>query len=137
MQNGFVKVFNKIDSYKGDGSFEGWIRRIMVNTAIEEYRRKQREIAAIEIDEAFEVSQDMFDMNTLEAKDLLLMIQELNVNYRMVFNMYAIEGYSHNEIATALGISEGASKTQLSRARAILKNKILKLEGGKHASYAG
>lgn len=137
LQNGYVRVFNKIESYKGEGSFEGWIRRIMVNTAIEEYRKNQRQITAVDIDEAYDLKQGTFDLNTLEAKDLMALIQELGGSYRIIFNMYAIEGYSHSEIAGVLGISEGASKTQLSRARTLLKNKLLKLEGGKYATYAG
>jgi RNA polymerase sigma-70 factor (ECF subfamily) len=128
LQMGFVKVFQKVSEFREEGSFEGWIRRIMVNTAIETYRKNQRMIHAVDIDEVFDEPQVTFDMNGLEVKDLMKLIQELSAGYKLVFNLYAIEGYSHKEIAEQLGISEGASKSQLSRARAILKEKIRKIE---------
>ncbi|MGX5688174.1 RNA polymerase sigma factor [Arcticibacter tournemirensis] len=137
LQVGFVKVFQKVKEFRGEGSFEGWIRRIMVNSAIEVYRKNQRMINVVDIDEVYDAPQSMFDMNKLEAKDLLNLIQHLSSGYRVVFNLYAIEGYSHKEIAEQLGITEGASKSQLSRARAILKEKIVKMEGDKHANYVG
>ncbi|WP_256011322.1 RNA polymerase sigma factor [Desertivirga xinjiangensis] len=137
LQNGFTKVFQKISEYRSDGSFEGWIRRIMVNTAIEVYRKNQRMLEIVNIDEVNDTAQATFDINGLEAKDLLKIIQELSTGYRMVFNLYAIEGYTHKEIGEKLGISEGASKSQLSRARAILKEKINKMEGGRYAGYVG
>ncbi|HEY0056193.1 MAG TPA: RNA polymerase sigma factor [Pedobacter sp.] len=128
LQVGFVKVFRKVGEFRGDGSFEGWIRRIMVNTAIESYRKNQRMMNVVDIDEVFDAPQITFDMNGLEVKDLMNLIQSLSAGYKLVFNLYAIEGYSHKEIASQLGISEGASKSQLSRARAILKEKIKNLE---------
>lgn len=137
LQNGFTKIFQKISEYRSDGSFEGWIRRIMVNTAIEVYRKNQRMLEVVNIDEVNDTAQATFDMSGLEAKDLLKMIQELSTGYRMVFNLYAIEGYTHKEIGEKLGISEGASKSQLSRARAILKEKISKMEGGRYAGHVG
>ncbi len=129
LQVGFVKVFQKVGEFRGDGSFEGWIRRIMVNTAIESYRKNQRMMNVVDIDEVFDAPQVTFDMNGLEVKDLMNLIQSLSAGYKLVFNLYAIEGYSHKEIAEQLGITEGASKSQLSRARAILKEKIKKMEG--------
>lgn len=137
LQIGFVKVFQKAGEFRGDGSFEGWIRRIMVNTAIEVYRKNQRMLNIVDIDEVYDTPQTMFNMSDLEVKDLLSLIQHLSGGYRLVFNLYAIEGYSHKEIAEQLGITEGASKSQLSRARAILKEKLIKMEGSKHANYAG
>ena len=131
LQTGFVKVFQKVNEFRGDGSFEGWIRRVMVNTAIESYRKNQRMMNLVEIDEVFDVPQVTFDMDGLEVRDLLNLIQQLSAGYKLVFNLYAIEGYSHKEIAQQLGITEGASKSQLSRARAILKDKLRKLEDGK------
>lgn len=130
LQVGFIKVFRSMDSYRGEGSFEGWIRRIMVNTAIETYRRNMRSGQHTEIDEVHDDVQRTFAMDTLECEDLLRVIQTLPDGYRIVFNMYALEGFSHKEIAEALQISEGASKSQLSRARAWLKEKIKQLEGG-------
>lgn len=128
LQVGFVKVFQKVNEFRGDGSFEGWIRRIMVNTAIEIYRKGQRMLNVVDINDVFDAPQVTFDMNGLEVKDLMNLIQELSAGYKMVFNLYAIEGYSHKEIAEQLGITEGASKSQLSRARAILRDKLKKNE---------
>lgn len=137
LQMGFVKVFQKISEFRGEGSFEGWIKRIMVNTAIESYRKNIRNLAIVDIDEVYDVPQSTFDMSGLELKDLLKLVQELSNGYRLVFNMYVIEGFSHKEIANQLGISEGASKSQLSRARAILKEKIIKMEGLNYESNIG
>jgi RNA polymerase sigma-70 factor (ECF subfamily) len=137
LQMGFVKVFQKVSEFRGDGSFEGWIRRIMVNTAIESYRKNLRNLNLVDIDEVYDQPQSTFDMSGLELKDLLKLVQQLSNGYRLVFNMYVIEGYSHKEIARELGITEGASKSQLSRARAILKEKIIKMEGLNYASHIG
>lgn len=137
LQMGFVKVFQKVSEFRGEGSFEGWIRRIMVNTAIETYRRNQRSLQVVDIDEVYDEPQSMFDMSGLETKDLLNLIKALPGGYRMVFNMYVIEGYSHKEIGEKLGITEGASKSQLSRARAILKEKVLKMEDQNYAIHVG
>jgi RNA polymerase sigma factor (sigma-70 family) len=134
LQTGFIKVFGSIDSYRGEGSFEGWIRRIIVNTAIESYRRNVRGGQPVEINEVYEHTQHTFSMDSLECEDLLGLIQALPDGYRIVFNMYALEGFSHKEIADALRISEGASKSQLSRARTWLKERIKQLEGGTHES---
>lgn len=137
LQTGYVKVFQKILEYRGDGSFEGWIRRIMVNTAIENYRKNLRSINMVPIEDAFDQPAAGFDFSRLGMQDLLKLIQKLADGYRMVFNMYAIEGYSHKEIGAALGISEGASKSQLSRARAILREEIIKMEGMDYAKHTG
>jgi RNA polymerase sigma factor (sigma-70 family) len=137
LQVGYIKVFQNIATYRGGGSFEGWMRRIMVNTAIESYRKNLRSLNVVPIDDAFEQPSTGLDLNRLGMQDLLKVIQGLADGYRIVFNMYAIEGYSHKEIAETLGISEGASKSQLSRARAILKQEILKLEGINYATYTG
>ncbi len=132
LQTGFIKVFGSIGSYRGEGSFEGWIRRIIVNTAIETYRRNMRSGHQVELNDAYDDAQHTFSMDTLECEDLLRLIQALPDGYRMVFNMYALEGFSHKEIAQTLRISEGASKSQLSRARTWLKERIKQLEGGTH-----
>ncbi len=137
LQMGYIKIFQKIKEYRGDGSFEGWIRRVMVNTAIESYRKNLRSLNVVEIDEAYEQPSTGFDFGTLGMQDLMKVIQKLADGYRMVFNMYVIEGYSHKEIGETLGISEGASKSQLSRARAILKEEIIKMEGFGYATYTG
>ncbi|WP_090498835.1 RNA polymerase sigma factor [Pedobacter terrae] len=137
LQMGYIKVFQKIKEYRGEGSFEGWIRRVMVNTAIESYRKNLRSLNVVEIDEAYEQPSTGFDFSRLGMQDLMKVIQKLADGYRMVFNMYVIEGYSHKEISETLGISEGASKSQLSRARAILKEEIIKMEGFGYATYTG
>ena len=137
LQMGFVKVFQKISDFRGEGSFEGWIRRIMVNTAIESYRKNLRNLNLVDIEEVYDQPQNTFDMSVLELKDLLKLVQQLPNGYRLVFNLYVIQGYSHKEIAKQLGITEGASKSQLSRARAILKEKIIKMEGLNYASHIG
>jgi RNA polymerase sigma factor (sigma-70 family) len=137
LQNGFIRVFNKINDYRGDGSFEGWMRRIMVHSSIE-YYRKHHKMVKVDIEESgYEQSVNAAAASSLEAKDLLKMIQELPAGYRMVFNLYAVEGYSHREIAEIVGITEGASKSQLSRARGLLKQRIETLEGKKNYEYAG
>ncbi|MVN90162.1 sigma-70 family RNA polymerase sigma factor [Mucilaginibacter sp. HME9299] len=136
LQNGFVRVFQKINDYRGDGSFEGWMRRIMVHSSIE-YYRKHHKMTLVDIDESgYEQPVNAAAASSLETKDLMALIQQLPAGYRMVFNLYAIEGYSHREIADIADITEGASKSQLSRARTLLKQKIEQLEG-KLYEYAG
>ncbi|GAA4798962.1 RNA polymerase sigma factor [Olivibacter ginsenosidimutans] len=138
LQNGFLKVFQAVVHFREEGSFEGWIRRIMVNTAIEGYRKQAKKQQTITIDEVFDHALQTVDIASLEVKDILTLIQQLPDGYRAVFNMYAIEGYSHKEIAEALQISEGASKSQLSRARSWLKSKLVNLEReGNYGSYTG
>ncbi|WP_407428093.1 RNA polymerase sigma factor [Arcticibacter sp.] len=134
LQLGFIKVFRKINDFREEGSFEGWIRRVMVNTAIEVYRKEQKSLHLVDLSDVHDAPQQMFGMDGLEVKDLLAMVQELSAGYRLVFNLYAIEGYSHKEIAQRLGITEGASKSQLSRARVVLKEKLARMEGKKYES---
>jgi RNA polymerase sigma-70 factor (ECF subfamily) len=124
-----VKIFEKIADYKGDGSFEGWVRRIMVNTSIEFYRKNARMFPVVNMDHAPESPVQENQMARMNMNDLLAVIRKLSPGYRLIFNMYAIEGFSHKEIAKELGISEGTSKSQLARARAILQENILKMEG--------
>ena len=126
LQNGFIRVFQKMQDYRGEGSFEGWVRRIMVHSSIEYYRKHHKMMQAVDMDEVDEPSVDPVAMANLDAKDLIALIQQLAPGYRMVFNLYAIEGFSHKEIGEIMSISEGASKSQLSRARAILKEQVLK-----------
>ena len=137
LQNGFIRVFQKIADYRGDGSFEGWVRRIMVHSSIEYYRKHHKMLSVADLEETGnEPSVDAIAVARLDAKDLMTLIQQLSPGYRMVFNLYAIEGYSHREIGEIMGISEGASKSQLSRARAILKEQIVQSDG-KRYEYAG
>src|SRR6201996_479878 len=137
LQNGFIRVFNKLADYRGEGSFEGWVRRIMVHCSIEYYRKHHKMMQMVDMDQAGEEqSVNPAALNNLDAKDLVALIQQLSPGYRMVFNLYAIEGYSHKEIAEIVGITEGASKSQLSRARTILKNMVSKMED-KRYGHAG
>jgi len=120
----FTKVFDKIGQFKMEGSFEGWIRRIVVNESLT-YLRKSRSMYLVTDLEQADREPDYANLSDhLEAEDLLTMIQELPTGYRIVFNMYAIDGYSHKEIAEHLGISENTSKSQLSRARTYLQKAL-------------
>lgn len=126
LQESFIKIFTNLHTYSGEGSFEGWMRRIVVNTALERHRNRyylNKVDDPGNIAETFQGS-GVEDMTGLEAEDLLGLIMELPPKYRMVFNLYAIEGYAHREIASMLSISEGTSKSNLSRARTILQRKV-------------
>lgn len=124
LQEGFIKVFINITKFRGDGSFEGWIRRIMVNTAIEFIRKTSVYTQEVEIEKVVHFRDDYDVVNKLCADDLMKIIQSLPGGYRTVFNLYAIEGYAHKEISEMLGISEGTSKSQLARARYLLQHKV-------------
>ncbi len=124
LQEGFIKVFRNLERFRAEGSFEGWIRRIFVNTAIEHYRRKVNMYPVSETQENNVEDKDWSAFDKLAAKDLMKLIQELSPGYRAVFNLYVVEGYTHKDIAAMMGISEGTSKSQLARAKAILKNII-------------
>jgi len=128
LQAGFIKVFKNINQFAQKGSFEGWVRRIMVNTAIEACRKITILQNIDEVNESEISASQSFEIDQMEVRDLLKIIQELAIGYRLVFNMYAIEGFSHKEIAEKLNISESSSKSQLSRARIRLQEKIKKME---------
>lgn len=128
LQEGFIKVFTKLKNYQGKGSFEGWIRRIMVNTSLDQIRKEvkfQDNVAMDDVDYKLEL--DTYILESLQAKDLLILINEMPEGYKVVFNMFAIEGYSHKEIAEELNISVNTSKSQYSRARSYLKVKLEEL----------
>lgn len=127
LQEGFIKVFKNLDRFRGDGSFEGWMKRIFVNTAIEYHRKSLKHLGHLELNEEY-LNQSIPPsvLQKLYQDDLLKYIQALPVGYRTVFNLYAIEGYNHKEIGVLLKISEGTSKSQLARARAYLKKIITK-----------
>jgi RNA polymerase sigma-70 factor (ECF subfamily) len=127
LQDGFIRVFGALNTFRKQGSLEGWIRRIMVNTALE-YHRK--EVKMYTISEAAEVSSESSDADALSQLsniEVLELLKSLPLGYRNVFNLYAIEGYNHAEIAEMLQISEGTSKSQLSRARSLLQQKVIQL----------
>jgi RNA polymerase sigma-70 factor (ECF subfamily) len=125
LQEGFVRVFTKIKQFEFKGSFEGWMRRIMVNTALEKFRKHDR-LYPVEEMSAYESTEWVEEtISSITANELMKMIQELPPRYKMVFNLYAIEGYSHLEIGAMMDISEGTSKSNLSRARMILQKKVI------------
>jgi RNA polymerase sigma-70 factor (ECF subfamily) len=126
LQEGFIKVFKKIGSYRGEGSFEGWIRRIFVNTAIEQFRRKTYMQPITEREENSVEATYLSVLDSLAEKDIVKLVQQLSPGYRTVFNMYVVEGFTHRQIAESLGISEGTSKSQLSRAKIILQDLVKK-----------
>ncbi|MFM2376384.1 MAG: hypothetical protein RLZZ165_1481 [Bacteroidota bacterium] len=124
LQDGFVKVFRNIGSYAGKGSLEGWIRRVMVNTALESLRKQSAMYPVVDIGEVANSDGGWDLISQINEQDILRLVQALPVGYRTVFNLYAIEGYSHKEISEQLNISEGTSKSQLARARQTLQENI-------------
>ena len=124
MQEGFIKVFSKLDQVNNPAAFPGWIRRVMINTALEKYRSQVYLQRVDDVKEDMNEEMDDGIYNNLTSRELVELIQTLSPQYRMVFNLYAIEGYNHQEISEELGISVGTSKSNLSRARAILQKRI-------------
>jgi RNA polymerase sigma-70 factor (ECF subfamily) len=124
MQEGFIKVFDKIEQFSGKGSVIGWIRRIMINTALEKYRKQSNTYSLDDMGHSEEEVIEDGIIENMTAEEILEIIQDLTPKYRLVFNLYAIEGYSHKEISELTGISEGTSKSNLSRARGILQKKM-------------
>lgn len=122
LQEGFVKVFNNLEKFRGEGSFEGWVRRIFINTCIEQFRKKAKSYNIGKAHEDIVEDPGLDALDTLAAKDLLKIINQLSPGYKTIFNLYVVEGYSHKEIAEMLNISEGTSKSQLARAKGVLKN---------------
>ena len=125
MQEGFIRIYRYLEHYKGKGSFEGWMRRTMVNTAINYYKKNLRTGNESQFDEAYGVSSTSADaISVLSTEEILKLVSKMPDGYRTVFNMYVVDGYSHKEIAEELKISENTSKSQLSRARSFLKEKV-------------
>ncbi|KUG11527.1 RNA polymerase subunit sigma-70 [Elizabethkingia sp. HvH-WGS333] len=129
-QEGFILIFKKITQYSFSGSFEGWIKRVMVNLNLEKHR--QKEIWLTEIEENMplidEEDNDLNDFQNVDYQDLIKYVQNLPTQYRQVFNLYVFEEYTHNEIAESLKISPGTSKSNLSRAREILRKELMKIK---------
>lgn len=119
LQEGFVKVFSKLDQFSGKGSLEGWMKKVFVNTALEHYRINKVYQQQSDVSEAYSVATEAEAIGALTQQEILAVMQQMAPGFRTILNMYAIEGYSHAEIADMLGISEGTSKSQLSRARVI------------------
>jgi len=136
MIKGFMKVFNKIGQYEGLGNFEGWMRRIMVNESLMEIRKNKMmyidaDIAEIQLGANYQIVNKQ-----LESEDLLKLIDRLPYGYRTVFNLYAIEGFSHKEIAESLEITESTSKSQLSRARTMLQHLLAEIDNNLKSIYS-
>lgn len=128
LQDGFIKVFSDLHQYSGKGALGGWIRRVMVNVALQHIRRKKNLFSPIEIEKVadnYNTGEDVFA--TIGAKALIKMVQGLPPGYRTVFNLFVIEGYSHQEIADQLNISVNTSKSQLSKAKASLRKLLEKV----------
>ena len=125
LHNGFIKVFENIKQFKKTGVFDAWMRKIFMHTALEKYRlKKHLFISYVKEDVQMLESNQEDVLSKISAADLTNLIQQLSPVYRMVFNLYAIEGYSHKEVGKLLGISESTSKSNLSRARALLQKKV-------------
>ena len=129
LQDGFITLFTRLDSYKGEGSFEGWARKIFITTALMYLRKKDALKMSDDLEVARGLKTDIVgQVENIGYKELMNLVTSLPPGFRTVFNMYAIEGYSHKEIGDILGISETTSRTQLSRARLWLQNKIKEIE---------
>lgn len=130
LQEGFIKVFLNLKSFRNEGSLEGWIRRTIVNTAINHFKKNLKFQSDVDIDHAGGISHECAGgYSHIRTEELLKLISGLPVGYRMVFNLNVIEGYTHKEISELLGISENTSKSQLSRARQTLQRKLEELTG--------
>ncbi|HOP00519.1 MAG TPA: RNA polymerase sigma factor [Bacteroidales bacterium] len=129
LQDSFVKIFFNIDEFTGTGSFTGWLRKVAVNTAITYYHKNLKYRYHLEIEEyvSLETGVNSFEDDFFTSDELFKVLNELPAGYRMVFNLYAVEGYHHKEIAAMLGIDINTSKSQYSRARAVLREKLEKL----------
>lgn len=127
LQEGFMQVFRNIHQYRGEGAFEGWVRKIFVNCALQKIRSRATLSPVLSLNaEQEEIPEKELVLSQLDAKELIGLVQELSPVYRAVFNLYVFEGYKHREIATLLGISEGTSKSNLADARILLQKAIMK-----------
>ena len=136
LQEGFIKVYRNLHRFRAEGSFEGWIRRVFVNSAIEHFRKKSIELSKVSDKEENTIEDsDVPALDQPAERDIVKLIQDLSPGYRTAFNMYVVEGYSHKEIGDLLGISEGTSKSQLARARSILQKKVAQYLSDTKKSY--
>ena len=127
LQDAFIKVFKNLDRFRFEGSFEGWIRRIVVNTALKTFRQKHVKYEDVGLEAIPEVPLEPTAISNLGEQEIMAMINELPEGYRIVFNLFAIEGYSHKEISAMLQIQEGTSRSQLAKARRLLQVKLANL----------
>jgi RNA polymerase sigma factor (sigma-70 family) len=130
LQDAFIKVFKKITQFKFEGSFEGWVRRIVVNTALKKYTvsRYSKELTGYEVKESEELASDPAAYSHITEKELMGLINNLPDGYRIIFNLYVMEGYQHDEIAVMLGIQAGTSRSQLVKARNMLQKQVMQLQ---------
>ena len=136
LQEGFIKVYRNLHRFRAEGSFEGWMRRVFVNTSIEHFRKKSARLSMVSEKEENTIEDaDISALENLAAQDIINIVQELSPGYRTVFNLYVIEGYSHKEIGELLDISEGTSKSQLARAKAVLQKKVSQYLSDTKKSY--
>ena len=132
LQDGFLKVFTHLDSYSGNGSFEGWLRKIFVNSALEYLRPSDILRESTELDQTAELTQtDCSPLSDISAAELMKLVQSLPAGFRTIFNLFAIEGYSHKEISERLQITESTSRSQYARAKQLLQRKVNALYGEK------
>ncbi len=126
LQDGFVKVFENLNKYRGEGSFEGWMKRIFVNLALDKYRSKITHLSVDEMENGADVATDSeaSAVDSISEKEIMALIKQLPDQYRLVFNLYVMEGHSHHEIAEILNIGISTSRSNLARAKMILKDKI-------------
>jgi RNA polymerase sigma-70 factor (ECF subfamily) len=135
MQEAFIKVFNHIDKFKREASLFYWIKRIVVNTALNHQRSKLYLYPMVDVNDLNKPSDSNIQLDGLALQELLKLIQQLPTGCQVIFNLYAIEGYKHNEIAKKLNISEGTSKSQYNRAKVLLQEKLLLLEKSNYERY--
>lgn len=131
-QVSFIKLFHNLKDYNNEGSFDGWVRRIFVNTCLDQLRKNKKTKYDVSMDDVdYRIENNDYIMERMEAKDLMKIVERMPTGYRTVFNLFAVEGYSHREIAEKLEITENTSKSQFKRARTHLMNSLEKLQYGK------
>lgn len=124
LQDGFIKAFNKLEGYKSEGSFEGWLKRIFVHTAIDHLHKKNAVQSITDVQENIIEDMDWSILEQLAAEEVMELVRQLPDSNRTIFNLFVVEGYTHKNIAEMLGISEGNSKAQLAKAKGILQNML-------------
>lgn len=137
LNDGFLKVFTKLPSYSSQNSFKGWLRRILVNTAIDNYRKENQHYHTVDLMYADSETEDNDIIGAISADEILSLVQQLPPSYRLIFNLFVMEGLSHPEIAEKLNITEGASKSNLFKARTHLQRMIRKVNPEEYSRYAG
>jgi len=135
LQDGFTKVYRNLQKFRFEGSFEGWLKRIIVNTAIEKYRKNISLYPIMDIGDSEREEVHDNTLNRLQAQDIMDMVNKLSPGYKTVFNLYVVDGYPHKDIGLMLGISEGTSKSQLARARYLLQEMIMNMDESYRQAY--